>query len=112
MDSTVSFSKRLRMPVTNNDEPVQQANVTVYGMPEDPAIVYYQFFDVFGRVTFRLKSGIYKILVQHDTLGNRHRTANLDSNYDLTIEYTDDDGSTGGPLLNYQGQVIGIPQPL
>jgi len=34
----------------------------------------------------------------HDTLGNRHRTVNLDSNYDLTIEYTDADESTGGPL--------------
>jgi len=63
--------------VTNHDEPVQQANVTVYGVPEDPAIVYYQFSDVFGRVTFRLKAGVYKILVQHETLGNRHRTVNL-----------------------------------
>ena len=84
--------------MTNHDEPVQQANVTVYGVPEDPAIVYYRFSDVFGRVKFRLKSGVYKILVQHDTLGNRHRTINLDSNYDLTIEYTDADESTGGPL--------------
>ena len=67
-------------------------------MPEDPAIVYNLFSDVFGRVTFRLKSGVYKILVHHDTLGDRHRTANLDSNYNLTIEYTDADESTGGPL--------------
>ena len=67
-------------------------------MSEDPAIVYYQFSDVFGRVAFRLKSGVYKILVQHDTLGNRHRTVNLDSNYDLTIEYTDADEVGGGPL--------------
>jgi hypothetical protein len=93
-----SFSKRLRITVTNHDEPVQQANVTVYGVPEDPAIVYYQFSDPFGRVTFRLKSGVYKILVQHDTLGNRHRTVNLNSNYDLTIEYTDADEAGGGPL--------------
>jgi len=93
-----SFSKRLRITVTNHDEPVQQANVTVYGVPEDPATVYYQFSDVFGRVTFRLKAGVYKILVQHDVLGNRHRTVNLDSNYDLTIEYTDADEATGGPL--------------
>ena len=93
-----SFSKRLRITVTNHDELVQQANVTVYGVPEDPAVVYYQFSDVFGRVTFRLKAGVYKILVQHDTLGNRHRTINLDSNYDLTIEYTDADEATGGPL--------------
>lgn len=84
--------------MTNLDEPVQQANVTVCGVPEDPATAYYQFSDVFGRVTFRLKAGVYKILVQHDTLGNRHRTVNLDSNYDLTIEYTDADESTGGPL--------------
>lgn len=84
--------------MTNHDEPVQQANVTVYGVPEDPAIVYYQFSDVFGRVTFRLKAGVYKILVQHDTLGNRHRTVNLDSNYDLTIEYSDADEASGGPL--------------
>ena len=70
----------------------------VYGVPEDPAVAYYQFSDVFGRVTFRLKAGVYKILVQRDTLGNRHRTVNLDSNYDLTIEYTDADESTGGPL--------------
>jgi len=93
-----SFSKRLRITVTNHDEPVQQANVTVYGVPEDPATLYYQFSDVFGRVTFRLKAGVYKILVQHDTLGNRHRTVNLDANYDLTIEYTDADESTGEPL--------------
>jgi len=93
-----SFSKRLRITVTNHDEPVQQANVTVYGVPEDPATAYYQFSDVFGRVTFRLKAGVYKILVQHDTLGNRHRTINLDSNYDLTIEYTDADEAGGGPL--------------
>ena len=84
--------------MTNHDQPVQQANVTVYGVLEDPAIVYYRFSDVFGRVKFRLKSGVYKILVQHDTLGNRHRTINIDSNYDLTIEYTDADESTGDPL--------------
>lgn len=84
--------------MANHDEPVQQANVTVCGVPEDPAAVYYQFSDVFGRVTFRLKAGVYKILVQHDVLGNRHRTVNLGSNYDLTIEYTDADEATGGPL--------------
>jgi len=49
-------------------------------------------------VTFKLKAGVYKILVQHDTLGSRHRTNNFGSNYDLTIEYTDSDESTGGPL--------------
>ena len=39
-----------------------------------------------------------KKLVQQDTLGNRNRTVNLDSNYDLTIEYADADEATGGPL--------------
>jgi hypothetical protein len=34
--------------------------------------------------------------VQNDVLGNRQRTVNLDSNYDLTIEYTD--AANGGPL--------------
>ncbi len=49
-------------------------------------------------MTFRLKAGVYKILVQHDVLGNRHQTVNLDSNYDLVIEYTDADDATGEPL--------------
>ncbi|MEM2129177.1 MAG: hypothetical protein QXZ70_01120 [Candidatus Bathyarchaeia archaeon] len=93
-----SFSKRLRITVTNHDDPVQQANVTVYSVPEDPLTIYYQFSDVFGRATFRLKAGAYKILVQHDTLGNRHRTVNLDSDYDLTIEYTDADEVGEGPF--------------
>lgn len=84
--------------MTNHDEPVQQANATVCGVPEDPAIVYYQFSNVFGQVTFRLKAEVYKILVQHDTLGNRHRTVNLDLNYDLTVGYTDADEASGGPL--------------
>jgi len=97
-NTRASFSKRLGITVTNHDEPVQQANVTIYGVPEDPAIVCYQFSDVFGRVTFRLKAGVYKILVQHETLGTRHRTVNLDSNYDLTIECTDADEASGGTL--------------
>ncbi|MEM2112335.1 MAG: hypothetical protein QXX08_10760 [Candidatus Bathyarchaeia archaeon] len=67
-------------------------------MLEDPLTVYYQFSDVFGRATFRLKAGVYKILVQHDALGNRHRTVNLDSDYDLAIEYTDADEAGESPL--------------
>ena len=89
-----AFSKRLRIQVTNKGEPVTQCNVTVYSAESS----YYIFTDPLGRATFRLKQGYYKVLTHSDILGDRHRTIDLKDNYDLTIEYTDADESTGGPL--------------
>lgn len=59
MDSAVSFSKRLRIIVTNHEGPVLQAHITVYGVLESPAIVYYQFTDVFGQVVLNTLTGLF-----------------------------------------------------